>query len=480
MADTTPVPSVHRRIHPAGLILQRLNRMTHGLNRPRQSIAGKADVPIRCQTKVSMTDGLDKPVQLLVQLLQHKQESHEEQTTGLPFYGRIEADDWQKIIEQARLHQVSPLLYYRLTTEHAIGNLSSQHLHALRNDFLNSSARSMYERSHLGKVLAAFRHRNIPVIVLKGAHLAEAIYPDPVLRRMNDIDLLIHTTDLPEAEKIMLKADYSYRSDPDRDKAWRSNISFVSSNGKLVFELHWHVIIPESRLNNDIDTFLTNSQSAVIAGQKVQVLCSEDLLLYQCYHTAKHLFEHYGLRSLYDIKLITEKQSDKLDWDAVISRAREWGVEKSVFICLTMVHHLFGVSVEDSILKQIHPKELDERMRRSAFQLMFRSHDPEPTAPLTDNIGKMLNRSRSIDKAAVLFKRLFPPRREMNLVYHIPSDSPWWWCFYPYRIFDLLIRYRRTLLLLMGRNPSMLIFLQRKKKIHEMRRWLELYEEDFL
>ncbi len=50
----------------------------------------------------------------------------------------------------------------------------------------------------------------IKTIVLKGAMLAETVYPNIALRSMGDIDLLIHKDDLDRAAKRILELGYIF------------------------------------------------------------------------------------------------------------------------------------------------------------------------------------------------------------------------------------------------------------------------------
>jgi hypothetical protein len=61
--------------------------------------------------------------------------------------------------------------------------------------YLNATKNTLIFRE-LGRVLAAFHKAGLPVIVLKGAALAEPVYGNVALRPMSAADLLIRKEDL--------------------------------------------------------------------------------------------------------------------------------------------------------------------------------------------------------------------------------------------------------------------------------------------
>jgi hypothetical protein len=56
---------------------------------------------------------------------------------------------------------------------------------------LYSALRNMRRCHELSKVLRILQNDGIPVIVLKGAALAEVVYGNIALRSMSDVDLLV-------------------------------------------------------------------------------------------------------------------------------------------------------------------------------------------------------------------------------------------------------------------------------------------------
>ena len=99
----------------------------------------------------------------------------------------------------ATLHDVAPLLYERLANDASPANVPGDVLQRLREIYLMTGARNALLYRELGPVLQALQHDNIPVIVLKGAHLAALVYRHIALRPMSDIDLLVHRSDLERA-----------------------------------------------------------------------------------------------------------------------------------------------------------------------------------------------------------------------------------------------------------------------------------------
>ena len=111
----------------------------------------------------------------------------------------ISTEEWQEVATLASLHSVAPLLYYRL----------KQHTLAIPDDvailfkdaYLNNIARNVRLYAELTRILQCFQDANIPVVVLKGAHLAEVIYGNIGLRPMGDVDLLVQKDDLKKVDR---------------------------------------------------------------------------------------------------------------------------------------------------------------------------------------------------------------------------------------------------------------------------------------
>jgi hypothetical protein len=110
-----------------------------------------------------------------------------------------------------------------------------ERLHRIYLVHLGRNTRRLHR---LGKLLRLLEQAGIRVAVLKGAHLAEAVYRNIGLRSMNDLDILVRKTDL------------------DRTMQCIGEAGFLS---------------PENRLDLDVHTNLSQS----IAGLKIS---TEELL----------------------------------------------------------------------------------------------------------------------------------------------------------------------------------------------------------
>jgi hypothetical protein len=112
---------------------------------------------------------------------------------------------------------VAPLLYHRLK---ALGLESAETLAALsvlRNYHRQNALRNLQFFAGLNPIVKALQAEKIPVIALKGAHLAQAVYGSIALREMNDFDLLVPPDRLARAGEILAAQGYrpSKPYDPD-------------------------------------------------------------------------------------------------------------------------------------------------------------------------------------------------------------------------------------------------------------------------
>jgi hypothetical protein len=116
------------------------------------------------------------------------------------------AEQWEALKTVARVHGVGPLLFSRLED---VSWLPAGISAWLREQFLHNQARIARMHAELQEILESFAHHAIDVMPLKGSLLTALYYPDPGLRPMADLDLLIHPRDRKQSEIIL--ADLGFR-----------------------------------------------------------------------------------------------------------------------------------------------------------------------------------------------------------------------------------------------------------------------------
>src|SRR5450759_4325761 len=128
--------------------------------------------------------------------------------TGESRLKELSSSDWDVLMEVSGWYGITPLLYYRLKTFHPVTPIPANVMERLRQVYLQCSGRNMQLYHELGKVLGRLRQYGIPVIALKGTHLAVAVYRNIALRPMGDIDLLVKQTDLLRVQEILVEQGY--------------------------------------------------------------------------------------------------------------------------------------------------------------------------------------------------------------------------------------------------------------------------------
>jgi hypothetical protein len=298
------------------------------------------------------------------------------------------------------------------------------------------------------------------------------IYGNAALRPMNDVDLLVHREDLERVEKKMLESGY-VPEDCNRLIA-DDNYHFGYSlpNGGLTVEIHWNFLPANLSFGIDMDGQWRRSRTTFLGGAEVSVLCPEDLLLHQCLHASKHLYDIW-LKPFCDIFETIRHYGDAIDWDQVRIRSREAGISNCVYLTLVLARELLGAAVPDTLLVTIKPEDFDERFiamaRGRIFDTDKRSAD---SVSLPPNAFQIIGTSRFMNKAGQFLKRVCPSRAEMTRMYPAASGSLWIFLYYPVRIRTLLLRYGCLGCQLLLRNEEVLVLTKREKDITPLRKWL--------
>ncbi len=265
---------------------------------------------------------------------------------------QLSTADWDELIRQSQRHSVTPLLYYRIKAIAPTPSIPAQVIQKLRRIYLLSAELSIKRYHELSKWLRSIQNEGIQVIVLKGAALAELIYPNIALRPMFDVDLLIKAEDFWRIDEILSGA--GFRSDKGILLSryhiyWVRHIAYMSKAIQL--ELHPKIYeLPKLRP-------WTNVAHAKIASVDTLVLGPEDLLLHACIHLLDHMYireESLGyLIWWYDIASILGFYREELNWDYVMRVVKEHEIEASINRVLRATSQWAGSHVPAEVLGQL-------------------------------------------------------------------------------------------------------------------------------
>lgn len=352
----------------------------------------------------------------------------------------LSAADWQAAIDLGSQHGVAPLLFWQVKNIAAQTNLPEDRLAELRLSFRNSALRSLLLYRELATILGALQPAGIPVILLKGLHLAKFIYPEPALRPMADIDLLLQPGDLPRAAQILQGLGYSYLREfkLGREARKHQHIPPLCQADKAPVELHWHIIAPGSLLRVDLDGLWQRAQPAEVEGFPALLLAPEDLLL----HLSLHLVHHelnVGLKRVYDIALLVSFYGPRLDWTQVSDRSADWGCRKSLFLVLQLAKILFNAPVPPPVLDQLRPPDFSPQIEALARQRALRVRPLTPE--LHPDLAHLHRRRPWQIKALALMGALFPYPEYVAAKYSLPPGSIKVYFYYLIRLKDLARRY---------------------------------------
>jgi hypothetical protein len=353
---------------------------------------------------------------------------------------QLSAADWDGVLRQSAKHGVTPLLYQRLKTLGPDANVPAGVMKGLRETYLYSAAANMRLYHALAKVLMVLRDDDIPVIVLKGAHLAQVVYGNTALRPMGDVDLLIRATDLSRVEGKLQEIGYSpaTHSEPGMGHIMSHHLTLVKP-GTVPVEMHWTIVYLD---RIDLDELWKRARPATIAGVEALVLSPEHLLLHLCLHVAfTHQFD-FGLGPFCDISETLRHYRDQMNWEQVRLCALQWGVSKCVYLTLYLARELMEAAVPEEMLKALEPNELDPSLITWAKRQTFGGLGEALSISL--NLARMWEADRLQDKVTILLRSAFPSPELMATMYSVPLSSKRVYLYYPMRLIDLILRHGRT------------------------------------
>jgi hypothetical protein len=363
--------------------------------------------------------------------------------------------DWDRLITLAHRHNVAPLLYARLNKRGVTA--PPEITERLHHVYLASATRNVRLFRAVANILNALRSANIPVIPLKGACLAEAVYDNIALRPMGDVDLLVRPGDLAQALEVLRGLGYvaSHPFDMESVRQVAHHMPQLSKPGEVTIELHWTIVNPCRNIrfdDRDLEGVWSRAMPVKIGGVDALMLSPMDLLWHLCLHASvQHRFDGIGLRDFWDMALVIRRYADEIDWEQFARRVNQWGMANGVYFALKLAEEWTGVAVPEATMRSLMPAAPDEAAIAWARHKVWNE-----TAPaVKTSVARMQGTARLADKLATLRDMIFPSRVAMAREYHEPADSWRILLYYPVRFRELWTRNSQAMWQLLRRNQAL-------------------------
>ena len=359
---------------------------------------------------------------------------------------------WEELLQMAKIQDLSPLLYWRLVHEKAVKAVPPSVADALRNAFYKCLADNSVYFDDLYKILAAFEQAGIQVILLKGAYLAEKVYPNVGLRPMDDFDLMVRRADYLRGHKLLEELGFTghrrFFSETELDHGKHGPI--MSRPGSKDIELHWTLVDDRSDLEIDEETLWQGSRLIQLPGTTAWVLSLENMLLHLCAHISYgHMFQRQP-RSLVDIARLLETGGEQVNWQEVVQTAHTWKSEAGIFLALYLAHSLLDAPVPAPVISALKPIDFTPQVADWAVFRLFQEN-----YSLSSNFNSLFASPSFLERIRALFTAFFPGRIILSQAYNVPPNS---WRIYlvaPRYAWERITHYGgHTLRMAIGRHPG--------------------------
>ena len=316
--------------------------------------------------------------------------------------------DWEYLLQMAARHAITSLLFNHVNTicQDVVpdGILARLHSH-----FVKSAKNNLFLTSDLLKILYTLERNGITAIPFKGPVLAHSLYENPALREFGDLDILIQTSNVFRALKLLPSLGYQkIREYPPMVEAQILRLEYhyqirSEDRGPLV-ELHWNVAPHYFVLPLVIEGWWQRTQLLQLEQRRVQNLSAEDLLMALSVHGCRHLWESLGW--ITDVSRLLA-QNGKLDWDYILKEYHDPDLKRMIFLSLIVAHDLTGAPVEKEIIKQAKEDPVVLELAQEVAGRLF-GHGAEAEG-LHFNLFQLRLKSRWIDRIRYCYRLVTRP-----------------------------------------------------------------------
>lgn len=232
--------------------------------------------------------------------------------------------DWDNLFQLTVMHKVEGLAYAGLAQT---SGLPDEVLNRFAEAYKLSVFTEYVQHSEGVKLLRLMEKNGIDCLPLKG-WVIKPLYPQPALRSMCDIDILIKKPQSAAVKNLMVSMGYTVES-------FGSNPDIYIKKPIMNIEIH------NALIRDKTDHFATAWDRAVLKDGRshTYLMTDEDYYIFLLAHLRKHFFgSGTGVRSVTDVWVYLKNYESTLDWAYIkekLSDSGIWEFDRRIYaLCL--------------------------------------------------------------------------------------------------------------------------------------------------
>jgi Uncharacterised nucleotidyltransferase len=253
-------------------------------------------------------------------------------------------------------YRLLPLLYHNLN---GLG-INDPVMKKLKGVYRYTWFKNKMLFAEMSRLLQLFSEAGIKTMALKGPALVLVHYRDCGLRPMDDFDVLVPTERATDAIDLLRKNGFvPFKEDsPETILSKRHSTPFRSAS-QLNMDLHWHLFEDPVSEHDDSD-FWNAAVPIMVNGVASCALNPTD----QLFHAFVHGIRWNSappFRWIADMMTVLKTSENKIDWNRLLTKAREHRVVLTVESGVSYMQKTMGISVPQDVLQGLRDTPVSRR-----------------------------------------------------------------------------------------------------------------------
>lgn len=290
----------------------------------------------------------------LLDVLRARRESDADRALEAPGRAPLSSPrDWPGVVALAEAEELAPALAHALRSR-AWRGVPRAARARLERCFTHALARHVLMTRDLALVLGELADAGVDAMPLKGAVLAETLYPHPATRTFTDLDVLVRPGTLDQTDTVLRHLGWRRT---EGEHSWAFDVAHdgetsYEAPGHATIDVHWRLLnaarYPWNR--RATDEAWGRATPATVAGRPSLTLAPADLLVYLAAHLA---VQHAGVGLRWHLDLARVVDRGGVRWDEVVQRAHAWGMARATAFALGCVEATTGLRIPPATMRAL-------------------------------------------------------------------------------------------------------------------------------